>query len=260
MVPRFNRSLLLLIILSAGMGLLAPAARANMEVTFQEDSGLVRMIPGSPGADFGSLGFNGYYSDALGFTSTPTDFKVVFFGTTANPGSLGGSSNLMTSTTEVTNTTGSPHTLNINVTEQDYTFPGTSGSTLSMTSHIGGTVTTGGPSQTLTFQSFADNLNRDFGTDATTTSTGKQTPDVTGSMASSYKNDATPATFSRTSTLYSVTVTNALALVAGGDLNYGSTTTLAATPAPAGLVLALTGLPALGIGGWLRRRHKKAPC
>jgi len=34
--------------------------------------------------------------------------------------------------------------------------------------------------------------------------------------------------------------------------------TAVAVPAPAGLILALTGLPVLGFGGWLRRRRTKA--
>jgi len=35
-------------------------------------------------------------------------------------------------------------------------------------------------------------------------------------------------------------------------------TTLSPVPAPAGVVLALTGLPVLGIGGWIRRRRQTA--
>jgi len=42
-----------------------------------------------------------------------------------------------------------------------------------------------------------------------------------------------------------------------GAANF-TVTTLAPVPAPAGLVLALTGLPMLGIGGWIRRCRQTA--
>jgi hypothetical protein len=41
-----------------------------------------------------------------------------------------------------------------------------------------------------------------------------------------------------------------------GSLSAGST--VSAVPAPAGIVLALAGLPVLGVGGWLRRRAVQA--
>jgi len=45
-----------------------------------------------------------------------------------------------------------------------------------------------------------------------------------------------------------------ITLGAGAQLNLTGTTTLSTVPAPAGVVLALTGLPILGLGHWLRRR------
>jgi len=56
------------------------------------------------------------------------------------------------------------------------------------------------------------------------------------------------------------------ALIVQQTLVFGSSTQTAstddsitlATPAPAGLVLALTGLPCLGVGSWIRRRMLKA--
>jgi hypothetical protein len=50
-------------------------------------------------------------------------------------------------------------------------------------------------------------------------------------------------------------VTN-ISLKLGGTVNTTGITEVSAVPVPAGLVLALTGMPFLGIGCWLRRRTK----
>jgi len=50
-----------------------------------------------------------------------------------------------------------------------------------------------------------------------------------------------------------------LVIPAGGaQFQFTGTTTLTAVPAPAGVVLALTALPVLGLGRWVRRRRKLA--
>jgi len=49
-----------------------------------------------------------------------------------------------------------------------------------------------------------------------------------------------------------------ITLGSGAQLNLTGTTTLSAVPAPGGVVLALTGLPFLGLGNWLRRRRTRA--
>jgi len=61
-------------------------------------------------------------------------------------------------------------------------------------------------------------------------------------------NGANPFTLSNVTT---VTVNGA-----GVSVNTTGQTSVNAVPAPAGIVLALTALPALGAGGWLRRRSK----
>jgi len=239
MVSCFRKSLLTSAILSAVLAFAPQAARADMEVTFQEDAGPITTLTA---ASFAGISFN----------STVGDFKVQFFGVTADDATP--SSDLMSSVTKLSNTSGATHTLHINVTETDYTLPGGIGSSLDMTSHIGGTVSAGGSGQKLAFQSYASNSNLDF--DTSGTSTGKQTPDI--SLKSSF--DSTPdpsATFLRGSGLYSVTTTNDVTLVAGGAVNYATSTTLTITPAPAGLLLALGAVPGLGIGAWMRRRGRK---
>jgi hypothetical protein len=53
-------------------------------------------------------------------------------------------------------------------------------------------------------------------------------------------------------------LTNLTASGADHTTSYSGNVTATAVPAPAGAVLALTGLPVLGIGGWLRRRKQPA--
>jgi hypothetical protein len=55
--------------------------------------------------------------------------------------------------------------------------------------------------------------------------------------------------------LYSLFSQVTMTLAAGGSASFNDNQTV--TPAPAGLVLALTGLPCLAIGPWLRRRFFK---
>jgi hypothetical protein len=59
---------------------------------------------------------------------------------------------------------------------------------------------------------------------------------------------------------YSIVEQEQYTLANGDDFFDGSTGTSVVTPAPAGLVLALTGLPCLGIGSWLRRRKLMIAC
>jgi hypothetical protein len=240
MASHIRKSLMVPVVLAV-LALVAPSvARADMEVTFQEDAGPVTKLT--------ALSFAG-----ISFNSTVGDFKIVFFGTTADD--LTPTSDLMTSTTKITNTSGATHTLHINVTETDYTLPGGVGSTLDMTSHIGGTVTSGGTGQKLAFQSYASNSNLDFDTSGVTT--GAQKPDISVTKSSFDSMPDPDAPFARSSGLYSVTATNDITLVGAGVINFSTSTTLTITPAPAGLLLALGAVPGLGIGAWLRRRGRK---
>jgi hypothetical protein len=56
------------------------------------------------------------------------------------------------------------------------------------------------------------------------------------------------------STPYTLSSISTFALGAAGTVQTTGITQLSAVPAPAGLVIALTGMPVLGVGTWLRRR------
>jgi hypothetical protein len=258
MAARISWSLPIVTMLSAVVGLLLPQqVRADLEVFMQEDAGPKVLIADNP-VDFDPLGagYNGFFGPG-GTSKTSGDFLINFFGaSTVNAATL---SDLMSSTTSIKNMDSKAHTLTIYVSQDNYTLPGSIGSPLLVTSHIGGTVTSGGIGQALTFQSFANNSNGLFDTTGAST-TGPQSP-VVSITHSSFDSQPDPSTlFARTSGFYSVTTSNAITLVPGGTLNFASSTTLelASTPAPAGLVLALTAIPALAVGGWLRRRIRKA--
>ena len=62
-----------------------------------------------------------------------------------------------------------------------------------------------------------------------------------------------PFSFYQTYTISGFSNSNQL-----GSISAGSTVHTAAVPAPAGLLMVLTGLPLLGVAGWLRRRAVKA--
>jgi len=233
-------------ILAAALVLLvSQSARADMEVTFQEDSGpVVTVATDLVNFDPSGVSFNGSFGN----------FQVRMFGSTSD--NTAAYSNLMTSQNALINTDAVAHTLTIGVTQTDYTLPGTNGSLLDMTSNIMGLVTAGGAGQALTFQSYASNSILDFDTSGVTT--GPQTPAINVSHTPF---DAPPASaaFPRTSNMYTVTTYTTITLAPGGYIGFQTSTTLVSTPVPQGLVLALTALPALGLGAWLHGRRKKVP-
>jgi len=70
----------------------------------------------------------------------------------------------------------------------------------------------------------------------------------------------TPQTsFTRTTSPFQLTSRSEITFGGTDDsLTYTATTTVTATPAPAGAVLALAGMPLLGLGAWVRGRRAQA--
>jgi len=68
----------------------------------------------------------------------------------------------------------------------------------------------------------------------------------------------TGATISPFTTPYSIIEQEAMTFTGSGQQITGDASTTISSPAPAGLVLALTGLPCLAMGSWIRRRLKIA--
>jgi len=241
----------LTIVLGMVVGVLwgASPAQANLQVRLSVDGGAATLVIDA--ADFTS----GTYTN----TSFGGVFKIQVLGSASDNGAT--LSDLLSSTTRVQNIGTGTHTLTIEVSQNNYTLPGTVGADLLMTSSASGTVNVvgaGGPAaNTETFQSYVNNVNTEFNITGATTS-GPQTSSLNnpGSWTSA-PNNAT-AVFTRTTAEYTVTTIQTLTIGAGGDINFSTQTNLVAVPAPAAVVLALTGLPFVGAGCWLRRRKALA--
>jgi hypothetical protein len=231
-------------VLAGALTLGAPSrAHATMELLLQEDGGAITVV--ATGPSLGSLVFNGVYKD----------FTVNFLGATTDNGA--NLSDLLSSTTKVTLNVAGTHTLTLMTTSQDYNLP--TGPQLDVTSSIGGTYNTGAGSN-VTFQAFADKNNTLNGmSDFTNGLMGVSPSPSTGAPNVSFSSPTAEGVFTRLSTNYSVSsLTNVTLVGAGSSLNYSNSVSMTeAVPGPAGLVVALTGLPCLAIG-WLRRRRKRA--
>jgi len=222
--------------------LAAGPSRASLQIALQEagvNSGAITVV--GTAADFTAVSFSGTYGD----------FDVTIQGGSSKNGvSL---SKLNGSTNDVTNSNyknAGTNTLHIWVTPTNYTLP--IGSPLQVESGLAGIVSTGTLGLSNIYQAWADRNNNLFGT-----------LDFTNNAQSATANGSTFDTgsafglFYRNASPYSVTAEATFTLSAGGDAGFQSHVNLTPTPAPAGLVLALTGLPCLGLG-WLVRRRKEA--
>jgi hypothetical protein len=212
-------------------------ARADLEIALQEagfNGGLRTVV--ATGTSFTSTSFSGTYGD----------FTVSIFGGSAdNTASL---SDLLSSTTKVTNNSGQSKTLQLWATQTDFTLP--AGSPLFVESGLGGSVAKGTVGLTGIFQAYADKNNNLFGT--TDFTNGLQDATASGST---FDTGSTKGIFTRSGN-YSLTSVANFTLSGGGKANFSDHINVT-TPAPAAVVLILSGLPFLGIGTWLHRRKAK---
>jgi hypothetical protein len=121
----------------------------SISIALQEAgvNGVARTVVAS-GADFASVNFSGTYGD----------FTVNVFGGAAHNGLQAGTfSDLLSSTTVVINNSGSTATLNLFVTETNYTL--SAGPNLNVESGLGGSVSTGTLALNGIFQAYADKNN-----------------------------------------------------------------------------------------------------
>jgi hypothetical protein len=152
------------------------------------------------------------------------------------------------------NATGS-RTLTISVSSTDFSSP-ISPPPLNVISKASGTAGTADVSGT--FTSYVDTTNALFGTKVGTDTISFNTAQTGGVYSQAIKYYP----FSPTSA-YSVSDVGVYTLTGGSGGNPGEVTisggnTTVMVPAPTGLLLALTGLPLLGLGWWCRRRRPQA--
>jgi hypothetical protein len=229
-------------VLRPGLAVLAlllatSSSRASIVIGLQEagvNGGAITTV--ATGADFTSASFTGTYGD----------FHVQVVGGASDNGA--DLSDLLSSTTSVTNTSSGEHTLHIYVSQTDYTLPAST--ILAVESGMSGTVNSGTVNLNNIFQAFADAGNNQYGTGDF--SNGLQSAVASGST---FDTGSAFGKFTRNGN-YSMTTEVNFDLSGGGKANYSDHVNVTPTPAPAGVVLALTGLPVLGVGGWLRRRKQ----
>jgi hypothetical protein len=139
---------------------------------------------------------------------------------------------------------GTPETLTVTLSDNGYTFPGTTGSTDKLGSSVGGTFTSPNAGDSVTFMSSVVSP-------ATTTGLQAYTAPATVVGTTSFSSVATPVTFLDPST-YSLTNVTTITLSSSGESANvsGSTTVTAAVPEPATASLAAVAGLAL-----LRRRR-----
>jgi len=211
--------------------------------------------------------------NSLSYGGTTTHFSVSGSGLSNNPGDpSGGGSNLDLSSNSkfVANfgAAGGTHTLRIEISQDGWTAP--TGSPLILSSAGGGSFTyvgTSGGTQSVVvgYQGFLDTSNTLFGQPlAGSTPAQSATVSRTSAGNNGYRLLTDPSTsLVAGGTPFSITDVLSFKFtldpLSGSSFANGSASTIASVPAPAGAVLAMTALPLLGIGRWLRRRQQGRP-
>jgi len=250
---------------------LAPPARADIQISLTSGSQTIYMQnPVSsgpviiPAFSFGPG--NLLITTATGTSNSPGNPLFSF-----NTAGIGN-----TNTLDIENLTGSTQTVTITVSSQGFTSPN-SPPPLMVTDTVSGTVLFG--TVTGTAQGFADATNTLVGTTTgaggipilpTVPGTGGALPgtafsapllNFSGTTGTSFAASGAAVGFSPDGNTYSLTFTETITLSAFASVQLtGGNVQTFATPAPAGVLLALSGLPFLGAISWMRRRKNPVAC
>jgi len=216
-----------------------PQASANFVLALQQDGGAIVEV-----ANVASF-------SPVQATGTFGDFQYAFFSATAFNGA--GGSNLLTSTTQISSLTAGTHTLNMYVSNQDYTLPASD--LLTVRSGMGGTYGSapdfiGGA----TFQMWADQNNGSLTMPVPFTN-GLQVAIPASGNSVTFDTGTDPiGIFTRLAGPYSVTQMVSLTMTGIGDMNYSTHVRLsAAVPEPGLLLIGLMGSGLLGLFLGVRR-------
>jgi len=150
---------------------------------------------------------------------------------------------------DILNQTGVAGNSLLTITTGDIGFTKPSGATVGMVSTVSATATgTNSADAKIVFNSYLDTTNTQFGTQQGTPTITLDPLHPGSSLAGN-----TVAILTGLPTPYSITQVEQITLANGDSLTDGSSGTTVSVPVPAGVVLALTALPGLGL--FIRRRR-----
>jgi hypothetical protein len=237
-------------LLAAALWATPPPVRADFQVRLYEDGQLLT----APG----TISDNG--TGLITYSGQAGDFSVSLSFTSTSPGA-GNLGIVSTDSSRITNRSSAEHTLTVALSSQGFNVP--NGGPLTLVNSVSGTVGRG----TLTgdFSSYADRNNTLFGTSDLTAPTVTFAASTTGFVDPDLGPGAAPLSnsFSGMSLnygfdselVYSITSVANFDLTGGASVNFSATSEVHA-PAPPGLVLALSGIPLLGLGSWFQGRRR----
>jgi len=229
--------------------LAARPAQASLMLKLQLDGGTVITItnPSSTGP--------AAYSGGVSLTGANTtgDYVnvVISIASSNSPGGTNGLEQEASVFVTAVYGSGTSHTLHISSSAQGFTTPN-SPPPLFVLDSASGTQNNGTTSGT--FQGYADATNALFGTGFA----GQKLTFSVNGLSQSWSANGSVGGFSPNGSTYSLSTFETLTMTGGTSLTLTGGDVQTVVPAPAGLALVLTGLPVLGIGGWLRRRVRQA--
>jgi PEP-CTERM motif-containing protein len=221
------------------VSLAGTTARADFVVNIFEDGVQKGTLNAGPGVSSGTLS---------AFGASFGDFSITFlFSTSNSPGSQSGAG-IQLGTVDVTNTSGSSHTLTIKVSAQDFTIPS---GPVTLKNTLSGSVNTG-TLVSADFTSYMDRTNGLFGTSDVATPTLAFGP-VGANNSFSGSND----TNTTVSSSYSISEIGDWKLDGNSTLTVTGGNSSAVVPEPSSVSMLAMGGGILGAIGIYRKRRSK---